>query len=100
MKKRRRISSARWLRCATTPCFSQTLKTEEFMVPAIDPQIKLYVRNKNPTSISQFPSDRIVLFVHGSTFPAESVFDLALNGMSWMDYIAGHGYDVYFVDFR
>lgn len=100
MKNHRRIVSALRLSSAKMPCVSQTLKTEEFMVPAIDRQIKLYVRNKYPASISQFPSERIVLFVHGSTFPAESVFDLSLNGMSWMDYIAGHGYDVYFVDLR
>lgn len=100
MKNYRRIFSALWLSHATMPCVSQPLKTEEFTVPAINPEIKLYVRNKYPASISQFPNDRIVLFVHGSIFPSESVFDLVLNGTSWMDYIARHGYDVYFVDLR
>jgi pimeloyl-ACP methyl ester carboxylesterase len=45
-------------------------------------------------------AERIVLFVHGATYPAETAFDLALNGLSWMDYIAQHGYDVYLVDVR
>jgi pimeloyl-ACP methyl ester carboxylesterase len=38
--------------------------------------------------------------VHGATYPAETAFDLELNGLSWMDYIAQHGYDVYLVDIR
>ena len=73
---------------------------EEFMVPAADSGIQLYVRNKHPQDIKQFDADRILLFVHGSTYPAETMFDLQLGGMSWMDYIAQHGYDVYLVDVR
>ena len=73
---------------------------EEFMVPAVDPGIRLYVRNKHPQGVQEFPGDKIVLFVHGATYPAETAFDLKLNGMSWMDYIARHGYDVYLVDLR
>ena len=73
---------------------------EEFAVPAHDSGIELYVRNKHPQGVSRFPADKIVLFVHGATYPAESTFDLKLNGLSWMDYIAQHGYDVYLVDVR
>ena len=76
------------------------LVTEEFMVAAADPGIQLYVRNKRLASESQFPGDRIVLFVHGATYPASTGFDLPLAGMSWMDYIARRGYDVYLVDLR
>jgi pimeloyl-ACP methyl ester carboxylesterase len=35
-----------------------------------------------------------------ATYPAETSFDLKLNGRSWMDFIAQHGYDVYLVDVR
>jgi alpha-beta hydrolase superfamily lysophospholipase len=73
---------------------------EEFMVPAVDPGISLYVRNKYPQGAKKFPGEKILLFVHGSTYPAETAFDLKLNGLSWMDYIAQHGYDVYLVDLR
>lgn len=76
------------------------LTMEEFMVPSADPGIRLYVRNKHPQGRSSYPGSKIVLFVHGSTYPAETAFDLQLNGMSWMDYIARHGYDVYLVDVR
>ena len=76
------------------------LVMEEFMVPAVDPGISLYVRNKYPTGVNTFSSEKILLYVHGATYPSETAFDLPLNGMSWMDYIARHGYDVYLVDLR
>src|SRR5947207_447906 len=43
---------------------------------------------------------RIVLFVHGATFPSEAGFDLDLPGGSWMDYAASRGFDAYLVDVR
>src|SRR5450759_2699300 len=76
------------------------LVMEEFMVPAVDPGISLYVRNKHPQGVKKFPGEKVVLYVHGATYPAETAFDLKLNGLSWMDYIAQHGYDVYLVDIR
>jgi pimeloyl-ACP methyl ester carboxylesterase len=79
---------------------SAKLDMEEFMVPAVDAGIQLYVRNKHPQDVKQFAADKILLYVHGSTYPAETAFDLQLNGMSWMDYMAQRGYDVYLVDLR
>src|SRR6266404_8337785 len=73
------------------------LVVEEFMVPAVDPGISLYVRNKHPQGVEKFQGEKIVLYVHGSTYPSETAFDLKLNGVSWMDYIAQHGHDVYLV---
>ncbi len=76
------------------------LAMEEFMIPTVDSGIQLYVRNKHPQGVKKYPGEKILLFVHGATYPSETAFDLKLNGMSWMDYIAGHGYDVYLVDLR
>ena len=76
------------------------LAIEEFMVPSADPGISLYVRNKHPREQSRFSAERILLYVHGATYPSETTFDLKLGGMSWMDYLAQHGYDVYLVDLR
>jgi pimeloyl-ACP methyl ester carboxylesterase len=73
---------------------------QEFMIPASDPGIQLYVREKHLKGLTKFPSNKVLLFVHGSTYAAETTFDLELNGMSWMDYIARDGYDVYLVDLR
>ncbi len=76
------------------------LVMEEFMVPAVDSGIELYVRNKRPKNLSSFSAEKTLLYVHGATYPSETAFDLRLNGLSWMDYIARHGYDVYLVDLR
>jgi pimeloyl-ACP methyl ester carboxylesterase len=85
---------------ASTAAGDVVLVTEELMVPAVDPGISLYVRNKRPQGVERFPAEKILLYVHGSTHPSETAFDLRLNGLSWMDYIAQRGYDVYLVDVR
>jgi pimeloyl-ACP methyl ester carboxylesterase len=84
-----------------TAAFAQAPRvvTEEMMVPS-EPGIEVYVRNKRPADMTTFRPERTVLFVHGATYPAETAFDLKLGGLSWMDYIASHGYDVYLVDVR
>jgi len=82
--------------CATTP----KLTTESFYVPARDPGIELYVRNKRPEGVTKFEPEKIVLFVHGATYNSECGFDLSLNNLSWMDYVAQRGWDVYIMDLR
>lgn len=74
--------------------------TEEYMVPTTDNGIQLYLRNKHSANLKTFSEEKTLLYVHGSTFPAESTFDLRLNNLSWMEYIANRGYDVYLVDVR
>ena len=75
------------------------LVMEEFKVPS-DPGIQIYVRNKRPAGMTQFSPAKTVIYVHGATYPAETAFDLQLDGKSWMDYIAERGYDVYLLDVR
>lgn len=70
------------------------------MIPAADPGIQLHVRNKRLEGRDSFPAERIVLFVHGATYPSETGFDIDLPGGSWMENVARKGYDVYFVDVR
>jgi len=88
--------------CAAAPSAPKVpaLAVDDFHVPSKAAGIGLFVRNKRPAGMQTFPSDRIVLFVHGATFPSESTFDLSLDGLSWMDFIARAGYDVYLVDVR
>jgi len=74
--------------------------TESYFVPAKDPGIQLYVRNKRPEGVLKFGPDKILLFVHGAGYPAETAFDLPLGGVSWMDYVAKRGFDVYLMDVR
>ena len=87
--------------CASvTQTGTSALRTEEFMVPSSDAGIQLYVRNKAPADMKSFTAEKTVLFVHGATYPSETSFDLKLNGVSWMEYMASRGYDVYLLDIR
>lgn len=98
------ISSCIFLVMAQANSFAaQPLKplvSEDYFVKASDPGIQIFVRNKHLKGVKNFAADRIVLFVHGSTYPAETAFDLPLDGLSWMDYIAQRGFDVYLLDLR
>ena len=84
-----------------TQAWTQSPKVvmEEMTVPS-EPGIEIYVRNKRPADMSAFRPERTLLFVHGATYPAHTSFDLQLDGLSWMDYIAARGYDVYLLDLR
>src|SRR3954470_6905029 len=82
------------------PAQNQKLVVVEFMVPAKDPDLQLYVRNKRPEGMTQFSPEKTVVYVHGATYPSETAFDLPLAGQSWMDYIASRGFDVYLLDLR
>jgi len=88
---------------AIFPAAAQTggkIEMEEFMVPAKDSGLQLYVRNKRPQGMTQFSPEKTVVFVHGATYPAHTAFDLQLAGQSWMDHIASRGFDVYLLDLR
>src|ERR1700674_2524182 len=74
--------------------------TEEMKVLSGDAGIKILVRNKRPADMVSFRPERTLLYVHGATYPSSTAFDLQLGGMSWMDYIAARGYDVYLLDLR
>jgi pimeloyl-ACP methyl ester carboxylesterase len=84
---------------ATAAGRSEKLVMEEMTVES-EPGIAIYVRNKRPLDLASFRPERTLLFVHGSTYPAHTTFDLPLGGRSWMEYIASHGYDVYCLDVR
>ena len=75
------------------------LETSDAMIPSGDAGIELFVRNKHLAGRESSP-DKILLFVHGATYPAETAFDLPIEGVSMMDLIASRGYDVYLVDVR
>lgn len=84
------------------PALAQTrsLVTEEMMVKTPDAGIDIYVRNKRPADMTAFRPEQTVLYVHGATYPSETAFDLKLDGLSWMEYIASRGYDVWLLDLR
>jgi len=83
---------------ASTAAYAQEVKIvgEDIRVPHGD-GVQIYVRNKRPDGVQAFKSDRIAILMHGATYPG-TAFDLALAGKSWMDYMAGRGFDVYAID--
>ena len=85
-----------------TGAFAQTpqLVSEDIMVKSPDAGIEIFVRNKRPANMTSFRPERTVVYVHGATYPSETAFDLKLDGLSWMEYIASRGYDVYLLDLR
>ena len=58
---------------------------------------RIYVRNKRPTDLKQVAPNKVVIFQHGATY-GSAAFDLAFNGLSWMDYVAQRGFDTYCLD--
>jgi pimeloyl-ACP methyl ester carboxylesterase len=81
--------------------FAQSsLTTTEAMIPSSDPSLKLYVRNKHAEGMTAFSPGKTLLFIHGATYPAETSFDLPIDGVSMMDLFAQSGFDVYLVDVR
>ncbi|MGH8751920.1 MAG: alpha/beta hydrolase [Burkholderiales bacterium] len=76
------------------------LVRESYRIPSADAGIDLYVRNKRPQNKQHFRAEKILLYLHGATYPAETAFDFPIGGGSWMDYIARRGFDVYLMDVR
>ncbi len=74
--------------------------TEESWIDSDTPGISLYVRNKHPGCMDVRGTRRVLLYVHGATYPSETAFDLPLDGLSWMEFIARAGWDVWLVDLR
>lgn len=58
------------------PASRAATEMQEFMVPASDPGIQLYVRNKHLAGKETFTADRVLIYVQGATYPSETMFDL------------------------
>jgi pimeloyl-ACP methyl ester carboxylesterase len=76
------------------------LVTQSYTIPAADPGINLFIREKHVAGVESFAPEKILLFVHGATYPSETSFDLPIEGASMMDLVARRGYDVFLVDVR
>lgn len=76
------------------------LVTTDAMIASDTAGIELFVRNKRPAGLTRFAPARTLLMVHGSTYPAETAFDLRLAGLSMMEAVAAEGFDVWLVDVR
>lgn len=77
-----------------------SLVFEQFRVPTGTPGLDLHVRHKRPASATRFGPERTIVMVHGATFSSGSLYDVPLGGMSFIDFLAASGYDVYALDVR
>jgi pimeloyl-ACP methyl ester carboxylesterase len=73
---------------------------EDHRIPSDTPGIELYVRNKRPRGMASFAPQTTIVMVHGATYSSGSLYDVALGGFSFMDYLASRGFDVFAVDVR
>jgi hypothetical protein len=64
--------------CEASGSPERALVSESYRIASDTPGIELYVRNKRPAQAKGFPSERILLYVHGATYPSETAFDLPL----------------------
>jgi pimeloyl-ACP methyl ester carboxylesterase len=85
---------------AAQPRPASGVVSEEFTIAAKDDGIQLVIRNKHPADYYYGKPDHTVLFIHGASFPGTATYDLALDGTSWMDWMARRGFDVYTLDIR
>lgn len=83
-----------------TSAWSAKIIQNDYQIDAVDPGIKLFVREKLPEGMSSFTEDNVVLFVHGATFPSTPDFDLQYKDYSWADWMVSRGYAVYLFDKR
>lgn len=74
--------------------------TEEFNISSEQDGVRLYIRNKHFAEYYTPSPARTVLFVHGASFAGSATFDAQVGGVSWMDWLAKRGYDVYSIDLR
>ncbi len=91
--------------CATapmnqSPAGEPQVVTEDYRIASTTQGNELFIRNKRPAAMTAFSPEKTILYVHGATSASEATFDLPLEGISWMDYLARRGYDVFLVDVR
>lgn len=65
-------------------------------IPGPHPGLSLFLRHRPAAD----PGDRVVLYVHGGTFPSGLSIAHRFDGRSWADELAAAGFDVWGLDFH
>src|SRR5262249_57482174 len=65
------------LGCQTASAQETRITKTDAQIDALDPGIRLFVREKMQEGNTQFTNENIVLFLHGATAPSPCDFDLA-----------------------
>ncbi|MEJ1117355.1 alpha/beta hydrolase [Phyllobacterium sp. CCNWLW109] len=85
---------------SSTSINNSVIVFSEHRIPSDTPGIDLYLRNKRLHGHEVFTAEKTIVMVHGATFSSGSLYDVPLGGLSFMDYLATAGYDVFAVDVR
>ncbi|MGC2779449.1 MAG: alpha/beta fold hydrolase [Bradyrhizobium sp.] len=79
---------------------SPRIVSESRLIAGPESDVKIHLINKRRHDLQRFSADRTLVMMHGATFSAASLFDVAVAGASFMDVLAQAGYDVWSVDAR
>ncbi len=96
------IGASAFVLGAAPPAKAQdaAIEKRDMQIDALDPGIKLFLREKMARGNTRFTDDNIVLFLHGATSPSTCDFDLQYKDYSWADWLVKQGYVVYMGDYR
>jgi pimeloyl-ACP methyl ester carboxylesterase len=75
-------------------------REEHVRIPSSHPGRLLFLRHMPPTSDDGKGTDRIVLYVHGGTFPSALSIAHQFDGWSWRDALCAAGFHVWALDFH
>lgn len=73
------------------------LAADHFVSSSDDSNIRLYVRERRPDVVTETTP---VLFVHGATMPGTVIYDLSVDGYSWLDRACDDGFHAFAMDIR
>jgi len=72
---------------------------EQYRIPGDPPTDTLFLRRFRPAAGAPVREGRVVLLVHGATFPSATAAAFRFDGHSWMDDLSAAGFDVWALDF-
>jgi alpha-beta hydrolase superfamily lysophospholipase len=98
--KKSTIAIVTLLFCGSAIAQQGDIVKSDMQIDALDPGIKIFIREKMAQGNTRFASDNVVLFLHGATAPSTCDFDLQYKDYSWADWLVKRGYVVYMGDYR
>lgn len=74
-------------------------RTETIRIPSPIPGLELALHHEYPVGAAVGRPGPVVLFAEGNTVPTAGNAAFKIDGLSWMDDLAQHGYDVWSFDY-
>lgn len=79
---------------------SSLLLRETYLINSDTADVQLQLLRRRRRDTGRATSDTTLMLIHGATFSSESLFDVPVDGASFMDVLAMAGFDVWAVDAR